>query len=72
MPQPDITKEEFVARFVSYMPKYVGHSTFNDGSTVTEYAQSVVETYYQEYLLDNELAPEELAEAEIDYMNGEK
>ena len=62
-----LNQEEFTDRFKKHMVEYLGFTTFTDGTPLEEYAIGVASSYYEEYILDDELGPEELAEADIDY-----
>jgi len=61
---PPLTREEFIERFVAEMVSY--GATFDDGTSVEEYAREIAPTYW-----DNEdqraEGPEECAQADMSY-----
>lgn len=60
-----MTKEEFCRRFVERMVQR-GGQTFDDGSSIREYAEETAPTYWQERH-QREDGPEECAEADMSY-----
>lgn len=59
-----LPKEEFCARFKARMLK--AGATFDDGSSVAEYADDTAPTYWEEQHKDGE-SPEECADADMSY-----
>lgn len=47
MSEPNMTKEEFVARFKARIVAVAGE-TFDDGESIAEYADGVASSYYDE------------------------
>lgn len=66
MTDPDtLTKEEFCRRFVEYMVRR-GGETFDDGSSIREYAEEIAPTYWDDPGQRSD-GPEECADADMDY-----
>lgn len=63
MENPKITKEEFIARFKARMLACAG-PTFDDGSSIAEYADETAPTYWDEPS-QREEGPEECADADM-------
>lgn len=59
-----ITREEFCARFKTYMLRIAG-PTFDDGSSVADYADETGPTYWDDPKQRAE-GPEECADADMD------
>ena len=64
----ELTKQEFVQRFKARMLLFA--QTFDDGSSVAEYADEVGPTYWAEPDYRDE-GPEECAEADMSYWGEE-
>lgn len=65
MSGPATTKEEFVARFKARMIAVAGEK-FSNGDSISEYADEVGPTYWDEPDQRKE-GPEECAEADVSY-----
>jgi hypothetical protein len=65
MTKPEITKEEFCARFKAYMLSVAGE-TFDDGEPIADYADETAPTYWDEPGQRKE-GPEECAQADMSY-----
>jgi hypothetical protein len=59
-----ISREEFIERFVKHMLSAAG-ATFNDGSSIEEYAREIAPTYWGEKS-QREDGPESCAEGDMD------
>lgn len=59
-----MTKEEFCARFRARMLTY--GKTFDDGTSIAEYADETAPTYWEDPL-NREDGPEECADADASY-----
>jgi len=68
MPSPELTKEQFIERFVTEMVSYC--KTFDDGEPVEPYARDVALTYWDDPGQRAE-GPEECARADISYWGEE-
>jgi hypothetical protein len=64
-PAPDLTEDEFCARFVAFMVASAG-AEFDDGSSIAEYAAEAAPTYWADPDRRAE-GPEACAEADIGY-----
>lgn len=62
---PEITKEEFIRRFVDCMVRRAG-DTFDDGSSIREYAEQAAPAYWDDPDQRAE-GPEDCAESDISY-----
>lgn len=60
----EITKEEFIERFVAELVR-LGGEVFNDGSSIAEYGREVAPSYWDEDY-QREEGPEACAEADRD------
>jgi len=60
-----LSKEDFCARFKAHMIKLAGE-TFDDGSSIPEYADEIAPTYWAEQHRSGE-SPEECASADVSY-----
>ena len=65
MAEPNMTKEEFCARFKARMIAVAGEK-LDDGTIVADYADEVALTYYDEPH-QREEGPEECADADMSY-----
>jgi hypothetical protein len=65
MSDPEITKEEFCARFKAHMLAMAGEK-FDDGASIAEYADETATAYWDEPDQRAE-GPEECASADISY-----
>ena len=63
--QQEISKDEFVRRFVAEMLRVAG-STFDDGSSIEEYAKETAPTYWEDES-QREDGPEECARSDMSY-----
>ena len=64
-PTEDITKEQFIERFVAEMLRIAGPQ-FDDGSDIEDYARMTAPTYWDEPD-QRECGPEECAQSDISY-----
>jgi len=60
-----ITRDEFIERFVKRMIAVAG-ATFDDGSSIEEYARGTAGTYFDDPNYREE-GPEACAESDMDY-----
>jgi hypothetical protein len=60
-----LTQDEFCARFKAHMLKR--GETFEDGSSVADYADAIAPTYYDDYHVKDGESPEACAESDMDY-----
>lgn len=65
MTEPALTREEFCRRFKAEMIAVAGQ-TFDDGTSIAEYAEAVAPTYWEDQHQDGE-SPEDCASADISY-----
>lgn len=66
----EITREEFCARFKAHMLKY-GGTTFDDGSSIADYADEVAPTYFEDDDWLRKQGPEACADADMSYWGEE-
>jgi len=64
-----LTQAEFCARFKAHMLKY-GGPTFEDGSSIADYADDTAPTYWEQPS-DREEGPEACADADMSYWGEE-
>lgn len=62
----DLTKEEFTKRFIAHMIKQAGFTHFDEGMAVEDYADSVVDSYFNDPDRRDE-GPETCAEEDMEY-----
>lgn len=61
-----MSEQEFCDRFVTHMLKLVGRETFDDGSSIAEYARDTASSYFEEQHQDGK-SPEDCADADVSY-----
>lgn len=61
-----LTKEQFVERFIAHCLKECGFTHFDDGTPVAAYASEVAESYFADPEFGSE-GPEVCAESDMDY-----
>lgn len=66
-----LTKEEFCARFKMEMLAMARRETFDDGSSIAEYADMTGPTYFDCQYMEDGLSPEDCAEADVSYWGEE-
>lgn len=66
--EPEITKEDFIKKFVAHMCSIVPFKEFDDGETVEEYATFTAPLYWNDGMFNND--PEEAASGDVDAWNG--
>lgn len=60
-----LTKDEFCARFKARMLEQ--RETFDDGSSVADYADEIAPTYYADHHMKDGSSPELCADSDMDY-----
>jgi|VirMetMinimDraft_7_1064189.scaffolds.fasta_scaffold00089_29 hypothetical protein len=60
-----MTEQEFCDRFTAEMLRLAGRKTFDDGSSIEEYARGTAPSYYADQHQDGE-SPEDCADADMD------
>jgi hypothetical protein len=61
--EPPMTRDRFVARFTAWMTEHAPFKTFDDGTSVADYAADAALAYWE----DPVGSPEECAESDMEY-----
>lgn len=61
-----VSKEEFIKRFIDHMIKRVGN-TDSEGNDVRKYAEEVAPTYFDDLDDEDIESPEDAAETDLSY-----
>lgn len=64
--EPEITREQFCERFKARMIARTGE-TFDDGSSIAEYAAEAAPSYWEDDGWLRDQGPEECADADMSY-----
>ncbi len=66
--QTELTKDQFIDRYVAHTMKTCGFTTFDDGTDVATYARQAAEACWPGY---PDESPEECAEGDMEYWGEE-
>lgn len=66
----DLTKEQFIERYVAHTLKTCGFTKFDDGADVESYARQTAESYWDDPSYSSD-GPEGCAEGDMEYWGEE-